>query len=180
MDYFDQISNGARENVITLLRDSSETLDTEAKKAMFKRNVEIVNLELSYQCNRKCSYCPVRDSSRQHQQAEISTDLLVKTCQELALIRYENRISLNLYNEPLLDSNLEDKISLIRQHLPYAHIGFNSNGDLLDSKRVSSLSSAGCDLVRVTLHPLPNKPQTRSNVERLMRSLLRRLDVSIS
>ncbi len=34
------------------------------KKIVFKKNVEVVNLELSTQCNRHCGYCPLSNDSR--------------------------------------------------------------------------------------------------------------------
>ena len=76
------------------------------KKVLFKRHVEVVNLELSYECNRKCDYYPVSFSDRQNTQSYMDKDLIEKICIELSEIRYDNRISLNLYNEPLLDENL--------------------------------------------------------------------------
>lgn len=50
----------------------------------------------------------------------MSFALIEKIAIDLAEIRYENRISFNLYNEPLLDEELEKKIKIIREYLPWA------------------------------------------------------------
>ncbi len=34
------------------------------KKIVFKKYVEVVNMELSTQCNRHCGYCPLSNDSR--------------------------------------------------------------------------------------------------------------------
>ncbi len=155
MNYFEQITTGCDENILLLLGHQNGFLHETTKKALFKRNVEIINLELSYLCNRKCDYCPVSNSSRQDEQKMMGHELLGKICRELSEIRYENRISLNLYSEPLLDNELENKILIIRDRLPWAHIGFNSNGDKLTKKRLQNLSNSGCNYICVTLHPPP-------------------------
>lgn len=177
MNYFEQITASSEDNALILL-GGGDTTSATTKRAIFKRNVEIINLELSYQCNRKCDYCPVATSSRSGKQEFMSAELLEKIGIELAEIRYENRLSLNLYNEPLLDDELEDKIALIRSRLPYSHIAFNSNGDRLTMKRLKTLSDAGCDAICVTLHPPPYKVQTLQTIQRRVSKFLEKLSTS--
>lgn len=117
MNYIDLLLQLSREVVVkALISDLSE----KDKKALFKAAVEIINLETSYHCNRKCDYCPVSNSTRQTEQSYMSFALIEKIAIDLAEIRYENRISFNLYNEPLLDEELEKKIKIIREYLPWA------------------------------------------------------------
>ncbi|APG18854.1 UNVERIFIED_ORG: MoaA/NifB/PqqE/SkfB family radical SAM enzyme [Kosakonia oryzae] len=177
MNYFEQISFASDESIKNLLDSRrSATLTAEQKQIMFKRHVEIINLELSYNCNRKCDYCPVSFSNRQALQRYMDTTTLEKICAELASIRYENRISLNLYNEPLLDLDLERKITLIKEALPYSHIAFNSNGDFLDIERLSTLSDSGLNNICVTLHPSSNVTQTPAAIRRRVTKLLDKLE----
>lgn len=177
MNYFEQISFASDESIKNLLDSKrSAALSESQKQIMFKRHVEIINMELSYSCNRKCDYCPVSFSNRQSLQRYMDTETLEKVCRELAAIRYENRISLNLYNEPLLDLGLERKIALIKQILPYTHIAFNSNGDYLDIERLSTLSDSGLNNICVTLHPSSNKTQTPAAILRRVTKLLDKLE----
>ena len=63
--YFEHICALGDENVLQLF---TEVDCPNKKKAIFKNNIEVVNLETSYQCNRKCDYCPVVSSDRQNKQ----------------------------------------------------------------------------------------------------------------
>jgi MoaA/NifB/PqqE/SkfB family radical SAM enzyme len=161
MNYFDILIKGSEETVIKLL---SSTLDADEKKAVFKLAVEIINLETSYLCNRHCDYCPVSNSTRRTDQVTMDTSLVQKIAKELAEIRYENRISLNLFNEPLLDNNLEEKIELLRFYLPWSTLTLNSNGDRLRRDRLESLRKAGLNHICVTLHPPPFKLDSKSTL----------------
>jgi MoaA/NifB/PqqE/SkfB family radical SAM enzyme len=165
MNYFDQIIEGCETNIFSLLGKDSANLNEIAKRGLFKRNVEIINLELSYQCNRKCDYCPVSTSSRMNKQTYISDDVFERICRDLAIIRYENRISLNLYNEPLLDATLEEKIHALKSVLPFCHIQLNSNWDKLTAERLTKLVTAGLNSMCITLHPPANKSQSIETIK---------------
>jgi len=174
LHYFDQIT-AIKKNAALLLSGSE---DRNINQALFKSNVEIINLELSSGCNRKCDYCPVKTSSRSINNFLMDESLFLQIVKELALIRYENRISLNLYNEPLLDKTLSEKVALIKRRLPYCHVSFNSNGDKLDRAVLSELSDAGLDYICVTLHPPPGECEDRVTVSRRVANLFRRLGVT--
>ena len=169
MDYMSLLLQVTRETVVKSL---ASEIDDEDKKALFKVAVEIINLETSYQCNRKCDYCPVANSTRKTMQSSMSVDLIEKIASQLAEIRYENRISLNLYNEPLLDEELEEKIGVIRSHLPWATLTLNSNGDKLQKARLKKLSNSGLNYICVTLHPQPNKSNSPSMLSKRIKKMI--------
>ena len=79
-----------------------------------------------------------------------------------------------------MDDGLESKISRICRHLPYAHLSFNSNGDLLNRARLSALAESGLDSICITLHPSPGRPFTIEEVRTQYESLFKRLDFSAS
>lgn len=169
MNYMDLLMQVSRETVVKSL--TSEIGDKD-RKALFKVAVEIINLETSYQCNRKCDYCPVASSTRQIAQSSMSIDLIEKISSQLAEIRYENRISLNLYNEPLLDDELEKKIEIIRSYLPWATLTLNSNGDKLQKARLKQLSNSGLNHICVTLHPQPYKSDSSSMLSKRIKKMI--------
>ncbi|MBN3196854.1 radical SAM/SPASM domain-containing protein [Pectobacterium versatile] len=175
MHYFQQIIINNEESLKKLLTSAGEESDDLVKKILFKRHVEIVNLELSYLCNRKCDYCPVRGSDRNRTQELIEVDLFQKVINELASIRYENRISLNLYNEPLLDPTLYEKISEVRTKLPWCTISFNSNGDHLNREVLQNLSDSGLNFINVTLHPQANKSQSFETIQFRINKMLNKI-----
>lgn len=121
-----------------------------SKRELFSRFVDIVNLELSTYCNRKCSYCPMSIVPRK--QEFMSMSLLSRILSQLNEIHYTGEIMLNFFNEPLLDRSLTNKIRLIREQLPYAWIAFNSNGDFLTPQLLEELFDSGLNQLRVTLH----------------------------
>ena len=169
MNYMDILLQGSRETVVKSL---ASQIDDKDKKALFKVAVEIINLETSYQCNRKCDYCPVANSTRKTVQSAMSLDLIEKISTQLAEIRYENRISLNLYNEPLLDEEIEKKIAMIRGYLPWATLSLNSNGDKLQKARLKQLSNSGLDYICVTLHPQPHKSDSPSMLSKRIKKMI--------
>lgn len=130
----------------------SSKLSQEDKMNLFKEFVEVVNLETTTQCNRHCSYCPLAKDDRGMSQVSLKDSIFEKILLELSAINYNGLISLNLYNEPLLDKNLEEKIIKIRSKLPNCFISFNSNGDYLTKERLLKLEASGVNEIRVTLH----------------------------
>ena len=176
MNYFDQITTNNSENLGLLLTSKGDGANNLNKMILFKKHVEIINIELTYKCNRKCDYCPVSSSNRKFDQINMSDLNLKKVVNELSSIRYENRFSLNLYNEPMMDKNLHRKVKIIRDLLPHCNIGFNSNGDYLNDKALETLSESGLDFICVTLHPAPNKIQSSGDIARRVGKLLQKLD----
>ena len=69
--------------------------------------MELICLEMSYYCNRACSYCPVATFERSDKKLEIDDELLESIINSLKKIDYEGRISLNLFNEPLASKNFK-------------------------------------------------------------------------
>lgn len=117
--------------------------------------MDVINIETSAYCNRKCNYCPVSKIDRK--QAYISDELFSKLLSELCEIGYRNHIALNLYNEPLLDEKLIEHIEMIREKLPECYVQFNSNGDYLTKELLDKLKKAGLNQMLVTLHVSPNQ-----------------------
>jgi hypothetical protein len=105
----------------------------------------------------------------------MTADLLEKIASELSDIHYENRLCLNLYNEPLLDLGLEEKISLLKCYLPNAHLTLNTNGDKLNRERLIGLSDAGLDSINITLHPKPQEENLPNVIQRRVKSMQKKL-----
>ena len=129
----------------------SDKLNKEEKKELFKYFVCIVNLETSTLCNRKCNYCPLSVYER-NEQILIEDELYSNIFNDLASINYHSTISLNLYNEPLLDSKIFDRLREAREKCPNAFLKFNSNGDYLTKEILDKLVDAGLNAIFLTLH----------------------------
>lgn len=124
--------------------------DKERQKELFCKYVNVVNIELSAYCNRKCHYCPMALYHRK--QAYMADEIWQKILTELVDIDYKGHICLNLYNEPLLDMHLVERIKEIREKLPEVFIKFDSNGDYLTREKLDELIDAGLNSMIITRH----------------------------
>lgn len=134
-----------------------ETLNTQEKQDLFKRFVCIVNIETSAYCNRRCIYCPVSIGESRKKQFYIKDTLFNKIINELESIHYASTIVFNLYNEPLADDHIYQKIAKTREYLPESFLMFNSNGDYVTADKLTKLSQVGLNALFVTLHPSSNQ-----------------------
>ena len=71
-----------------------------------------VEIEISSQCNFKCSYCPVSKFPRPN--GILPTETYKNVIDQLREIGYSGSIAPHLYNEPLLDSRLPDLMGYTR------------------------------------------------------------------
>ena len=127
------------------------TKDKDKAKALFAKFVGIINLETNSYCNRKCHYCPMSMVNR-GKNTQMKDEIFEKILDDLREIDYASSISLNLYNEPLSDTNLIAKIKRIKQVLPKAFLRFNSNCDFLTPQMLNALEKAGLNYLNITLH----------------------------
>lgn len=144
--YFEKLLK--QSDIENLFRD--DLSDTE-KKELFKKYVCIINLETNSFCNRTCNYCPLSLYSRKTN-VSIDENLFTHILDDLSSIEYQSTISLNLYNEPLSDKTIFEKISKIKERLPRCFLIFNSNGDYLDKSKLKILESSGLNAINITLH----------------------------
>jgi len=119
---------------------------------LFSKYVEVVNIETSTFCNRRCEYCPLSNNDRGSAKKFMDKEIFLKILQELKSIDYNQSISLNLYNEPLASDNIYERISQVREYLPHAYIIFNSNGDYVNKEVLQRLSDCGLNALSISLH----------------------------
>ncbi len=115
---------------------------------------QVVEVESTTACNRRCSYCPNAHHERGllKNEQRMGDDLFERLLGQLADLRFAGRISPHFYGEPLLDERLESWIARCRGKLPLAKIVVFTNGDYLDVARYQSLVRAGLDGLLVTQH----------------------------
>lgn len=121
------------------------------KIEIFLRNVSIINIETSSACNRVCIYCPNSKYDRKQQvlMESIVWDRFVDNIKEIG---FEGMVSMNLYNEPLMDTTIYEKISEVKSVCDKATVKISTNGDYLNSSTYPLLEKAGLDETYVTLH----------------------------
>jgi MoaA/NifB/PqqE/SkfB family radical SAM enzyme len=130
----------------------TENLTIEQKKELFKNNIELVFIELNSQCNRRCWMCTDSVIDRRSENIKLPQKILVKLLLELQEINYNCDISLSVFNEPMIDEDLENNIKLIKKYLPNAPLHFNTNGDFLTIERLKVLETLGLDFLPISLY----------------------------
>jgi hypothetical protein len=146
-----------------------KNLKVDQAQKLFKKYVELICLEMSYYCNRACSYCPVAIFERSDKNLEIDNELFQSVIISLKKINYDGRISLNLFNEPLASKNFVDRVKDLSRNLPKAILSCNSNGDYIKNFNVfSKLNDSGLKEILITLHPAKNTAWTKSYAQKSM------------
>lgn len=158
-----------------------KNLETLKSQNLFKKYVELVCLEMSYYCNRACSYCPVAIFERSDKNLEIEDELLDSIIRSLKKISYKERISLNLFNEPLASKNFLSRVNKLYKNLPNAILSCNSNGDYVKNfDTFSNLQESGLKEILITLHPPKNKSWTKIYAEKSIIRFAKKIKYNLS
>jgi radical SAM protein with 4Fe4S-binding SPASM domain len=135
-------------NNITELRDFQyQTINCSFE---FK-SVEINPIE---SCTRRCAFCPRSDPNKYpNSKNKITVETCRKIAKELKENNFNGRVGFVGFGEPLLHSNLEECIRVVRDILPHIpYIEVNTNGDLLTDSRIRSLYKSGCTTIAVSMY----------------------------
>jgi radical SAM protein with 4Fe4S-binding SPASM domain len=149
-----------------------------AMLSLFRRNVAIINIETSSACNRFCSYCPDALYDRKTQ-ILMEPVLWQRFLKNIEAIRYDQQVSLNLYNEPMLDPTICEKIAQLKKAAPNCVAKFSSNGDYLNPDTLQQLALAGLDQIYITLHAPPGKPYRDPQQLEAFAKFFKRINVAL-
>ena len=178
-NYWDRKVFNTQENFDLNLLKYSE-LSENISEQLFKKYVELVCLEMSYYCNRACNYCPVHDLERSDKDLEIPEDIFVSVLNSLNKIDYKERISLNLFNEPLASKNFLKNVSRIKQKVPKAILSLSSSGDYIKSlDDLKKLDNCGVNEIVFTMHTPKNKPWNREYCEEQMKRFAKKIQFTL-
>ena len=110
-------------------------------------------------CNRTCSFCPHASEEVYPNRYDwkMSHQLVVILAVQLRQIKYQGRISMSGYGEPMLNKEVAGHISSFRPYLPENIIEMNTNGDPLTIPNIQRVFEAGLTQMYVNLYD--NKEQ---------------------
>lgn len=174
--YFEKMQNNFNEENFHLYKALFYEVKNLNKKEFFKTFVSIINLETNSYCNRTCSYCPLSFFDRSKKE-NMNEEIFEKIILELEEIEYESTICLNLYNEPLSDEKLIEKIKFIKQKCN-VFLRFNSNGDFLNPFLLEELSNSGLDSINITLHTKNNEIYSDRNAINKLNKFYKKLCIA--
>ena len=124
--------------------------------------IRLIEIELTSQCNRQCSFCPNSYIDRHSKNKVLDEKVFKKLIKELDEHNYSGFISFSRYNEPFMHRDiLEERIRYIRQHLDNVTLVTNTNGDF---------STAMIDIDQITVMDYDyNKKEILTPTFRVMR-----------
>lgn len=125
------------------------------------KHVEVESVTV---CNLRCTTCPNRDHPRSPQVMPMT--LWARIVKELAALGYTGTFSPHFYNEPLLDPDLEQRLSLVRRWLPHSAVLLFTNFTRMTPERYRALEPL-VDRIIVTLDAV----ESRRALEQVMATL---------
>ena len=163
---------------INLIKNNN--LTREESKNLFKKYVEIINLETSAYCNRVCPYCPVSIYERKDKTIKISESILSSVITALKEVDYAKRISLNLYNEPLYSKFIFEVLSKLNRELPNSVLHLNSNGDYVKSEdTLLKLEQSGLKELLITLHTPPKSKWNKNSRQKALKRFAKKIKFNL-
>lgn len=124
----------------------------------FKNNLKglaTIELNITEMCSRMCSFCPRHDPKvYKNQNLQMSLETAKILAQECKKERYIGDITIAGFGEPMLNPNLSEIISTLREYLTN-HITVITNGDFLDEKSLKKLIDSGLNKVLVSCYDGP-------------------------
>ncbi|MCL2844055.1 MAG: SPASM domain-containing protein [Chitinivibrionia bacterium] len=127
------------------------------KMDVFKAHCKYIEVEIFSYCNRKCAFCQNAYIDRHSKNIFMQNDVFCIIIEQLASINFSNSVCFHRYNEPLADKIVVERTRFVREKLPNAVIGANSNGDFATKELLSELAEAGMNYLSITRYPPSNK-----------------------
>lgn len=110
---------------------------------------KFIQIEPISACNAACIMCPVKTIKRDRK--SLSPELFSKIVSELAhYVDWVERVTIQLHGEPLLDNELERKISILKA-IGIKNVSFSTNGSLITKKRAESIVLSGVDNIDISI-----------------------------
>ena len=136
-----------REKYISKQRDLSEIGIT----PKFPR---IIKIDICNRCNYSCIFCPQSKQEQVAKKGDIDDDLCLKIIDD-AYKAGAREICLSSTGEPLMNRQLEKYISIAKT-IGYEYIFFNTNGFLMNEKRIVAFLEGGVNSVKFSINGARN------------------------
>ena len=131
------------------VEDKIQLIEHKGKMLPLPTEIEISE---SGTCNRTCSFCPRSDPKFEDKKEFISNKLHEKMCIELKELNYKGTVRFSGFIEPMLDKNIYNLISMVRNYIPESNIEMVTNGDPLNLARLKKLFDSGLNRVLISAY----------------------------
>ncbi len=160
--------------VASLTREALEVdpaMSDADKRALFRRNVTLVELEPHAFCNRTCTFCPNSTIDRLTVKTTLDRALFESILRDLASVDYRHVLRFARYSEPMAHEHIFEMVAMARRALPKARIDIVTNGDYLKPDSIRRLRDAGLSVLRVSVYLQPrvawSAPAAREAIARV-------------
>ncbi len=152
--------------------------DESVKKKLVKNSIKRVTVEVFSFCNRHCKFCPTSSGTRPSEQKYLSEDVYLRILQDLKSIDFDNTFMFHLYNEPLADRIILERIRQAKMLIPKATLYIATNGDYLSRNYIEALYTAGINTLYVSMYDAIKDLSERNSVKNIMEKMLAKLGLS--
>ena len=118
-------------------------------------SVDITTIDL---CNRTCVFCPRHDPKiYPNRNLKMTAEGATIIANKLRAIGYGGTIAISGFGENLLNPEIIEIITVLKEKNPTAHVECNTNGDPLDKEMATKLAATGIDCINVNLYDGPEQ-----------------------
>jgi uncharacterized protein len=122
------------------------------------RGSNLLQVRPSCSCNLNCPFCSVDagpHSKTRVTNYEVELDYLMEAVQEIAPFKGPGvECHIDSCGEPMLYPHIENLVSELKGIKEVSVVSMQSNGTLLDEKRIRALEEAGLDRINLSIHAL--------------------------
>jgi radical SAM protein with 4Fe4S-binding SPASM domain len=111
-----------------------------------------IEISESGTCNRSCSFCPRSAADFVDKKEFITNELHEKLCKELQKLNYKGTIRYSGFVEPMLDKNIYNLITMVKNFLPGSNVEMVTNGDPLNLNRLKKLFQSGLNRILISAY----------------------------
>lgn len=147
------------------------------QQQIFKKSIEMIEIETFSYCNRKCWFCPNSYIDRHSTNNLLSETFYHKLLSELQKINYANTISFSRYNEPLADKIILKRLAEAKEMLPTARLHTNTNGDYLTRDYLELLYENGLNSLNIQLYLSQNETFSETIIQEKIDLLTKKLNL---
>ena len=117
-----------------------------------------IDFSLCGLCNRKCFFCPFSNPKVYPNKKEyITLELYSKIVDELEKYNYSGLITFSGYSEPFMHKKLFELVKITKEKLPNSKLEINTNGDMLNPKKIRDLYELKLNSILVSMYDGPEQ-----------------------
>ena len=117
-----------------------------------------IDFSLCGLCNRKCVFCPFSNPKVYPNKKEyITLELYSKIVDELEKYNYSGLITFSGYSEPFMHKKLFELVKITKEKLPNSKLEINTNGDMLNPKKIRDLYELKLNTILVSMYDGPEQ-----------------------